>query len=160
MIAAHVPGVRLEGELPATRKFNQPRSRRKDPTQVVRACRGVEQLQPQSAQQHHHQLCAPFGFVVHTSCRRRRRIITVINKTEPTINHTSSGSLPVSVPPTAMSLTLIGNGSGWFMSLAGSRLLVTTSRTAMNDVYCVSKLYFKPSEVISLALSSDTFDAP
>src|SRR6187551_842823 len=110
MIAAHVTGVRFEREPPTTREFYQPRRGRKDPTQVVGACRGVEQLQPQSAQQDHHQLCAPFGFVVHTSCRRRRRIIIVISKTEPTINHISSGSLPVSVSPTAMSLTLIGNG--------------------------------------------------
>src|SRR5205085_1518418 len=78
---------------------------------------------------------APDRLAIHTNHRFRRRIMTVASRSEPTINHTSSGSLPASVPlPTARSLTRNGSGNGCFTLSAEPVGLVTTSRTAMNDV--------------------------
>src|SRR5687767_7000196 len=117
-------------------------------------------LERKSAQRDYRQLCAPDYFAVHTNHRFRRRIMMVASSSDPITSHTSSGSLPTSAPPTANSLTLIGSGNGWFTSSAAPVGLVTTSRTAMNDVYRVKRLYFKPSAVIALMLSSARSDEP
>ncbi|MNT24316.1 hypothetical protein D3C72_1597830 [compost metagenome] len=51
--------------------------------------------------------------------------------------------------PSARSLTPCGIGSGWFTStLFCGATLRTTLSTAMKLVYCVSRLYFRPSSVM------------
>ena len=117
---------------------------------------GVIMLECQSAQRHYRELCAPdHPSAIHTNHLLLRRIMIVASSSEPTTNQINSGSLPTSAPPpTARSLTLSGIGNGCFTSCALPFGLVTTSRTAMNDVYRVNKLYFKPSAVISLMFSS------
>src|SRR5262245_17860399 len=82
-----------------------------------------------------------------TNRRRHRSSITVAMIIDAAISHKSSGSLPIL---TAISLTPSGSGSGCSTSWAGPWLLLIFSRTAMNDVYCVNRLYFKPREVTSL----------
>src|SRR6185369_5608874 len=160
VIAAHVSSVRLKRERAATQYLNQFRRRREYPSQLVRGGVCVIKLERQSAQQRCRQLCAPDDPAIHTNHRFLRRIMIVASSNEPTASHTSSGSLPTSAPPTANSLTCIGNGDGCFTSSAVPVGLVTTSRTAMNDVYCVSRLYFKPSAVICFTSSSDTSEVP
>src|SRR5262245_29628108 len=118
-------------------------------------------LERQSAQHNQRQLCAPGFSAAHTNHRRLRMIMIVTSNSDPITSQTNSGSLPTSAPPpTARSLTRSGNGNGCFTSSADPVGLVTTSRTAMNDVYRVSRLYFKPSAVIALILSSERSDEP
>src|SRR6185369_13630184 len=161
VIAAHVARVRLEHKRSSAQQLDNQSRRSKYPPQLIRGCGGVILLERQSAQQNYRELCAPdHPTPIHTNHLRLFRIMIVASRSVPTINQINSGSLPTSAPPTARSLTRNGIGNGCFTSCALPFGLVTTSRTAMNDVYRVSKLYFRPSDVTSLMFASARSDEP
>src|SRR5439155_21190200 len=112
-VCVDVARIRLKFKPRAADQLDQYSHRSENPAQLVRACRGVVDLQRQGAEYDDNELrlAVPVCSAVHARRRRPRTIMISKIINEALINQTSSGSLPFSVPsPIARSLT--PNGSG------------------------------------------------